>query len=96
MSEKLISLAKARFDYESNKKVLKEKYEAKMTFASAGGLWKASPELLTTLLVCPDDEAVILDTYGTPIKVNVKELYAETQQRWQEQMNAWLVELNSK
>jgi hypothetical protein len=26
------------------------------------------------------------------VQVNTKELYAQSQQRWQEQMNAWLVE----
>ena len=36
--------------------------------------------------------AVILDLYETPIKVDTKELFAQSQQRWQEQMNAWLIE----
>jgi hypothetical protein len=35
---------------------------------------------------------VILDLYDNPISVNTKELYAMSQQRWQEQMTAWLVE----
>ena len=44
------------------------------------------------LLTCPGNEAVILDLYETPIKVDTKELFAQSQQRWQEQMNAWLIE----
>ena len=35
---------------------------------------------------------MLLDLYENPVKVNTKELYAMSQQRWQEQMNAWLVE----
>ena len=91
-TESLVAHARARFDHEAAKRVLKEKYQAKMVFAHAGGMWRAGPELQTTLLTCPDAEAVIMDLYENPIKVNTKELYAMSQQRWQEQMNAWLVE----
>jgi hypothetical protein len=55
-------------------------------------MWRAGPELQTTLLTCPDSEAVILDLYENPIRINIQELLALSQQRWQEQMNAWLVE----
>ena len=93
-TESLVAHARARFDHEAAKRVLKEKYQAKLVFAHAGGMWRAGPELQTTLLTCPDAEAVILDLYENPIKVNTKELFAMSQQRWQEQMNAWLVEYN--
>jgi hypothetical protein len=72
--------------------VIKEKYEARMLFAHAGGMWRAGPELQTTLLTCPDSEAVILDLYENPVQINIQGLLALSQQRWQEQMNAWLVE----
>jgi hypothetical protein len=89
----LINFAKSRFDHAATKRVLKEKYQAKMTFALFGGMWQAGPELLTTLSVCPDREkAVILDLYENPILVNVEELEFAAAQRWQEQMYAWLVE----
>jgi len=88
----LIAHARARFDHEAAKRTLKEKYQAKMLFAYAGGMWRAGPELQTTLLTCSGAEAVLLDLYENPIRVDTKELYAQSQQRWQEQMNAWLVE----
>ena len=88
----LVAHARARFDHATAKRILKEKYEARMLFAYAGGMWRAGPELQTTLLTCPGTEAVILDLYENPIRVQTKELYAESQRRWQEQMNAWLVE----
>ncbi len=91
-SKNLAVKARARFDHEVARKVLKEKYQARMTFAYNGGMWRAGPKLQTTLLTCPDAEAVLLDLYENPVKVNTKELYAMSQQRWQEQMNAWLVE----
>lgn len=92
MNENLVNTARERFEHASAKRILKEKYEAKMIFAFAGGMWRAGPELQTTLLTCPGTESVILDLYETPVKVVTDELYKKSQQHWQEQMNAWLVE----
>ena len=92
-TDQLIAHSRARFAHESAKRVLKEKYQAKMIFAYAGGMWRAGPELLTILNACPDREsAVILDLYENPVRINVNELELAAQQRWQEQMNAWLIE----
>lgn len=88
----LMAHARARFDHEAARRVIKEKYQAKMLFAHAGGMWRAGPDLQTTLLTCPGTEAVILDMYENPVKVDTRELFAMSQQRWQEQMTAWLVE----
>jgi hypothetical protein len=94
-TEQLISHARARFDHEAAKRVLKEKYLGKLTFAHAGGLWKAGPELISTLQACSGDTAVILDLYETPVQINTQELLNKTQQHWQEQMNAWHIEFKS-
>lgn len=95
----MVAHARARFDHAAARRVLKEKYQSRMVFAHAGGMWRAGPELQATLLTCPDSEAVILDLYENPVKINTQELFAQSQQRWQEQMNAWQVEwqeLNQK
>jgi hypothetical protein len=91
-TEKLVVHARARFNHAAAKRTLKEKYQARMLFAYAGGMWQAGPELLTVLAVCPDESAVLLDLYETPVKVDVRELELAVQQRWQEQLNAWHVE----
>ena len=91
-TDELVAYSRARFDHATARRTLKEKYQAKFIFAHAGGMWLAGPELLTTLLTCPDSTAVLLDLYETPVKIDTKELYAISQQRWQEQLNAWLVE----
>jgi hypothetical protein len=95
----LISHARARFNHESARRLLKEKYEARMLFAHAGGMWRAGPELLVLLATLPPGIAVILDLYETPVQVRPEELRLLTMQHWQEQMNAWYVEheeLNKK
>lgn len=85
---------KTRFDHNIAKQTLKEKYEAKMVFAYNGGLFTAGPVLQTTLLACPTDTAVIVDMHDIPVQINTYELLELSRQRWQEQMNAWLVEYN--
>jgi hypothetical protein len=93
-TDDLILHSRARFDHVAARRILREKYEARMIFAHAGGMWRAGPDLQTTLLTCPGTQAVLLDLYENPVQVDTKELYAQSQQRWQEQMNAWLVEYN--
>ena len=91
-TNELITHSRARFDHHQARTVLREKYQANLTFAHSGGMWRAGPELQNTLLTCPGTEAVLLDLYETPIKVDTRELMTLSQRRWQEQMNAWLVE----
>jgi hypothetical protein len=94
-TEALIAHSRARFDHAAAKRMLKEKYEAKMLFAYQGGMWRAGPELQCILLACAQDkDVVLLDLYETPVQVNVIEMFAKSHERWQEQMNAWLVEYN--
>lgn len=98
-SEQIYQTVRARFDHTQARHILKEKYEAKMIFAQQSGMWRAGPELISLLQCCSTETAVILDLYNNPIMVNVAQLKNEVQQRWQEQMNAWLVEyteLNQK
>lgn len=91
-SNDIIKQARARFDHAAARRILKEKYEAKLLFADQGGMWRAGPELLVLLNSCADSTAVLLDLYDTPIKVEVKDLYQRVYEHWQEQMLAWLVE----
>jgi len=91
-TENIIKQSRARFDYNQARQVLREKYEAKMLFAYNEGMWRAGPELLMTIAVCPDENSVLIDEYGNPVKINTLELELLAQQRWQEQMNGWLNE----
>jgi hypothetical protein len=91
-TDKIVAASRARFEHAAAKRTLKEKYQGKLTFAYAGGMWQAGPELQLTILSCPMENPVLLDLYENPVRVNAKELMTLSQQRWQEQMNAWLVE----
>ncbi len=92
-TEALIAHARARFDHAAAKRILREKYQARMLFAYAGGMWRAGPELLALLQSVPiQDDIVLLDLYENPVKISPLELQHLALDRWQEQMNAWLVE----
>jgi hypothetical protein len=92
-TNQLVAHARARFDHASACRVLKEKYQGKMTFAHAGGMWSAGPELLSVLKCCVmDKDVVLLDLYENPVKINTKQLWNLAAERWQETMNAWLIE----
>ena len=89
----MIAHARARFDHAAAKRILREKYQARMLFAYAGGMWRAGPELLALLQSVPiQDDIVLLDLYENPVKISPLELQHLALDRWQEQMNAWLVE----
>jgi hypothetical protein len=92
-TDDLIVHARSRFDHAAARRVLREKYSARMLLAYRGGMFKAGPELLTLLHACPvDDDVVIRDLDDNPVQVSPGELQRLAHDRWQEQMNAWLVE----
>lgn len=91
-TDQLIETSRARFEHVAARRVLKEKYQAKLLFAHGGGMWTADPTLLVLLATVPPGNAVLLDLYETPVRVNPEELRGIAMRRWQEQMNAWLVE----
>ena len=92
-TENLIAHARGRFDHANNRRLLREKYQAKLTFAYRGGLWRAGPELNAMIFTCGRmGEIVLPDLYENPIRVDSTELMALSQERWNEQMTAWLLE----
>lgn len=88
----IVTRIRTRFDHAAAKKTLQEKYESRMLFAHAGGMFKSTPEMITFLSLHNGRDIVLLDVYNTPVKVNADTLRDEMQKRWYEQMNAWLVE----
>jgi len=92
-TDKLIAHGRARFEHASARQVLKEKYQGKLTFAYRGGMWQAGPELNSTIFTCGrTGEVVLLDLYENPVKIDTVELMKLSQERYNEQMNAWLIE----
>ena len=91
----LVESSRARLAHINQRRRLREKYEAKMVFAYRGGMFRAGPELLNLMALYAGQEIVIQDLYGNPIRVDTSELQKLADQRWQEQVNAWMIELDS-
>ena len=71
----LIAEAKARFNHNSAKAQLKDKYDGKFIVADQGGLWKATPELISFLNISTEDNFVILiDNFDNPVQVDREKL----------------------
>ena len=82
----LLAEAKARFNHNSAKSYLKEKYQAKLIVAEQGGLWKATPELIGFLASTTDEYIILLDTYENPVMVNRIKLYDVLEKTYNDSM----------
>jgi hypothetical protein len=91
----LISEAKARFNHNSAKTYLKEKYDAKLLVADQGGLWKADQQIIAFLAAMSndyDDKIVIIDTFDNPVLVDCVELLAKLKDVYDNVMAEWYKE----
>lgn len=88
----LISEAKARFNHNSAKAQLKDKYDGKFIIAEQGGLWKASPEIISFLNSMDDNFVIIIDNFNNPVQVNREQLLTVVKETYQRVMLDWYKE----
>jgi hypothetical protein len=89
----LITEAKARFNHNSTKAYLKDKYDSKFIVADQNGLWRANLETINFLNASTDTEIILIDTFNNPIKVvrqslldKLNTVYTTTMEEW---YNEW-------
>jgi hypothetical protein len=88
----LISEAKARFNHNSAKAQLKDKYDGKFIIAEQGGLWKATPELIAFLNALDDNFVILIDNFGNPVHVNRDQLLTIIKDTYHKVMLDWYKE----
>ena len=88
----LITEAKARFNHNSAKAQLKDKYDGKFIIAEQGGLWKASPELIAFLNALDDNFVILIDNFNNPVQVNRDQLLAVLKDTYSKVMLEWYKE----
>lgn len=91
----LISEAKARFNHNSAKEYLRQKYEAKLLIADQGGLWKADQQTIAFLATMSndwDDKVVLMDTFQNPVAVERSELLTKLKEVYNNVMAEWYKE----
>jgi hypothetical protein len=88
----LLSEAKARFNHNSAKAQLKDKYDSKLIVADQGGLWKVTPELLGFLASSTDEYIVLVDKFENPVFVNRISLHDVLYKAYMDTMQLWYSE----
>jgi hypothetical protein len=88
----LISEAKARFNHNSAKAYLKEKYATRLIVAEQGGLWKADLQTINFLNSSKTTKVILIDTFENPVEVNRKELLTKLAETYETVMRDWLNE----
>ena len=88
----LITEAKARFNHNSAKAYLKEKYESKLIVADQLGLWSANPATINFLTSSTEDEIIIIDNFNNPVKIKRKLLLAKLNAVYKSTMEEWYTE----
>ena len=88
----LISEAKSRFNHNSAKAYLKDKYASKLNVADQNGLWRANLETINFLNASTDTEVVLIDSFNSPVKVNRQILLDRLNQVYKTTMEEWHTE----
>lgn len=89
----LLSESKARFNHNSAKSYLSEKFNSKLLVAEQGGLWRADAQTISFLNSMDDDNFVVLmDTFNSPVQVNREELLTILKNTYNTVMVEWYKE----
>lgn len=88
----LLTESKARFNHNSAKAYLAEKFKSKLILAEQGGLWKADAETISLLNSFTSANLVLVDTFNSPVKVDRQQLLEKLQQTYDTTMEQWYTE----
>ena len=91
-TKSLITEAKARFNHNSTKAYLKDKYDSKFIVADQNGLWRANLETINFLTATLNKEVIIIDTFNNPVKVIRQELLDKLNSVYKTTMEEWYAE----
>jgi hypothetical protein len=92
-TKSLITEAKARFNHNSAKVYLKDKYDSKLIVASQEGLWRADQQTISFLNTMTDENyVIIIDTFNNPVQVNREQLLEVLKTTYNTVMHEWYKE----
>ena len=91
MSEinQIINQVKLATDYQTNKRILREKIQTDLHVTYNNGMFKVTPELLSFLATYRYSTLYIEDSYQNPIEINRDELRTLCEEHYQKVMNTW-------
>ena len=90
--EKITDQIRLATDYQTNKRILREKIQTDLHVPFNGGLFKVTPELIAFLSTWPSGVLYLEDTYENPIFVQRSEFLDICTQHYQQAMNSWHIQ----
>ena len=90
--EKITDQIRLATDYQTNKRILREKIQTDLHVPFNGGLFKVTPELIAFLSTWTDATLYLEDTYENPIEVQREEFLALCCAHYQQVMNIWQIQ----
>ncbi len=87
--DNLITEIRLATDFQTNKRILREKIQTDLHMTHNGGMFKITPELLAFVKTWPVDELYLEDVYENPIKIDRQTFLITAQQHYQTVMNTW-------
>ena len=76
-------------DFQTNKRILREKIQTDLHMTHNGGMFKITPELLAFVKTWPVNELYLEDVYENPIMIDRQTFLVTAQQHYQTVMNQW-------
>ena len=76
-------------NFQTNKRILREKIQTDLHMTHNGGMFKITPELIAFVKTWPVDEIYLEDSYENPIKIDRQTFLVTAQQHYQTVMNTW-------
>jgi hypothetical protein len=87
--DNLVNEIRLATDFQTNKRILREKIQTDLHMTHNGGMFKVTPELLAFVKTWPVDELYLEDVYENPIKIERQTFLVTAQQHYQTVMNEW-------
>jgi hypothetical protein len=87
--EKITEQIRLATDFQTNKRILREKIQTDLHIPYNGGLFKVTPELIAFLNCWDSEELFLEDTYQHPVKINRSEFLTKCREHYQMVMNTW-------
>jgi hypothetical protein len=88
----IVTQVRLATDYQNNKKLLNEKIKNELHVTHAGGMFLATPELISFLSVWPDEEVYLEDVFHNPIRVVRTNLLNTCISHYRAVMNGWHIQ----
>jgi hypothetical protein len=87
--QNLVQQVKLSTDYQTNKRILKEKILTELHMPYGNGLFLLTPTLLAFAATWPDEILYLEDVYENPIEIHRLEFLEKARAHYQQAMNEW-------